>query len=424
MARAGTGPETVSAAAAVSMARAHVITAATAAVALTATAAAAASCAADSNASADATLAGTGNPQLPELSWGEGDSGGHAVRFGEPGSLGFRMMFLDRRDRIVSPWHNIPLYGENSWLNCVCATPSGSWLKHEFAPEEYTPLRVAPKRGEPSHFCDNATWNLGLLPQTWQDPEELVEEFPGMMGCGSPLEVIDVSGGLPANLGQVYTIKPLGVIPVVREAGLAWVVVGIGAGDLLASLMNHVDDVYALLPGTMESVIHWLTICDTTEPGDPPAVLASDDSYGADKALEVIAQAHAAWQLFLHSNVQPEPWRPDLDVFSTNVLQACWRKYTDGQSAVVLPVSCERRDESVPGDAYNGDEMLGAGSVGFGAVDGDMADEEGVERDARGSGGAGKGVRLLHGIPAALRAVRGGTAAAVRMGRGPVRGAL
>ncbi|CAI5510255.1 unnamed protein product [Closterium sp. Naga37s-1] len=170
-------------------------------------------------------------------------------------------------------------------------------------------------------------------------------------------------------------------------------------------------------------------------------MLASDDSYGADKALEVIAQAHAAWQLFLHSNVQPEPWRPDLDVFSTNVLQACWRKYTDGQSAAVLPVSCEKREEGVPGDAYNGDEMLGVGSVGFGAVGGGMAEEDGIGRDARGKDvveagsrrgsekvpeGRSKGGRLSRISPSAVApttATATATAAAAADGRVPEAGA-
>ncbi|GJP67685.1 hypothetical protein CLOP_g24478 [Closterium sp. NIES-67] len=285
----------------------------------------------------------------------------------------------------------------------------GKLGKTRLCPEEYTPLRVPPKGGDPSHFRDNATWNLGLLPQTWQDPEEPVEGFAGMTGCGGPVEVIDVSGGLPAELGQVYTIKPLGVIPVVREGGLAWVVVGIGTGDLLASLVNHVDDVYALLPGTMEAVMHWLAICDATEPGDRQALIATDDSFGTEKALEVVAEAHAAWQLFLHSNVQPEPWRPDLDVFSTHVLQACWRKYTDGQSTVALPVSCERREERLTGDADSADKSLEGGLMGLDSswVESPAGVEKGVAAAAGSRRGSekvprSKGGRLGRTSPSAV----------------------
>ncbi|CAI5973334.1 unnamed protein product [Closterium sp. NIES-64] len=253
-------------------------------------------------------------------------------------------MFLDNGGHIVSPWHNIPLYGKNTWLNFVCTTPRGTWAKHDFAPEEYTPLRVTPnsRNGEPSHFARDAPWHIGSLPQTWQDPEEEVDEFGGVSGCGTALEVLDLSRR-PAKLGQVHTVKPIGAIPVVREEGLAWVVVAIGGGDPVAHMVNELDELPEFMPGRLEEIYAWLAVCDATSAADKPSFLPRMRvaEQGAERALGVVAQANAAWQLFLHAHVQPDPWLPEFDVFATNILQACWRKYTDDHSRTILPISSD-----------------------------------------------------------------------------------
>lgn len=144
-----------------------------------------------------ASREGSGVPTVPRAPSGDTDADADtdscsgAVHFGAPGSVGFRMLFLDGVRRVVSPWHDLPLFvqprdpktdagvhpgagsgagaagvvsgsagprGESSgggtWLSVVCTTPGGSRLKHEVAFEPYTPLRVSVKRGQ------NDSWHM------------------------------------------------------------------------------------------------------------------------------------------------------------------------------------------------------------------------------------------------------------------------
>lgn len=277
-------------------------------------------------------------PLEPESSWGE-DDGGYVVPFGNPGTLSFRMLFIDKDDHVISPWHNIPLFGKNSLLNAVCTTPPDTWVKYEFAQEEYTPLKIVKRNRKPSHFSTNAFLRHGLLPQTYQDPsDKSTAGFRDLPGCGTPLEVIDV-GRKSSRVGQVYTVKPLGALPVARQGRIWWTIIAIAGDDPLAHLIKNMDDLHLFMPGTVEKIKTWLVERECMNSDEDRPVLACKREPGSDKALMVVAQANAAWQLYVDSNIQPEPWLPNADALEANVLESIWRKYTNKESEASIPRS-------------------------------------------------------------------------------------
>lgn len=112
------------------------------------------------------------------------------MEFGRPGTLHYRMLFLDDTGKEVSPWHSIPLHGRDGLLTFICKSPRGTWAEYEVAEhEEYNPLRIHNRRGCPAHFAENTQWNVGFLPETYGDPDQLNEEYGGLASDGKPLEV-------------------------------------------------------------------------------------------------------------------------------------------------------------------------------------------------------------------------------------------
>lgn len=71
--------------------------------------------------------------------------------------------------------------------------------------------------------------NYGAFPQTWEDPDH---EEDGLGGDNDPLDVVDV-GSKPCQVGDVYTVRVLGVLGMVDGGEMDWkvVVARSGAAD-------------------------------------------------------------------------------------------------------------------------------------------------------------------------------------------------
>ena len=189
------------------------------------------------------------------------------MEFGRPGTLHYRMLFLDDTGKEVSPWHSIPLHGRDGLLTFICKSPIGTWAEYEVAEdEEYNPLRIRNRRGSPSHFAENTSWNVGFLPETYGDPDQLDEEYGGLALDGKPLEVFDV-GSRAMLCGDVYLVKPLAAFAAIEGQRLAWKVVAIAASDVLADRIHSIEDLQAVLPGTLETLRDWMRTYHCLKPG-------------------------------------------------------------------------------------------------------------------------------------------------------------
>ncbi|GJP38805.1 hypothetical protein CLOM_g23214 [Closterium sp. NIES-68] len=293
------------------------------------------------------------------------------LQFGTPGSSSFRMIFLHSTHRhILSPWHDIPLYDPDCLFHCISAAPAGTWLPHDFAPEDYNPLRCAALIGSaslgspdasgslagggpgeteatslvPRHFSRNCPWSLGLLPQTRQDPDDLCDELPDAAGEEQPIEVIEISGS-EIDLGEVISVKPLAAFAVASATGktFAWKVVAISGNCPVASVLESLEDVEASFPGSLSDIREWLRTRDVLQSnGRSTAGLPFvSEPLGPGHAHAVVARANATWQLFVDQNVPAEPWAPPPSALNGSFLEGIWkRKYMgDCVPSAAIPVS-------------------------------------------------------------------------------------
>ncbi|CAI7807238.1 unnamed protein product [Closterium sp. NIES-54] len=281
------------------------------------------------------------------------------------------MIFLHATHRhILSPCHDIPLYDPDCLFHCISAAPAGTWLPHDFAPEDYNPLSCATSLDSatsgifdalggssggasegtkvsaavPKHFSTNCPWSLGLLPQTRQDPDDTCDELPNVPGDERPIEVIEISGS-EIGLGEVVSVKPLAAFAVASPTGksFAWKVVAISGNCPVASVLESMEDVEASFPGSLNDIREWLRTRDVLQSNgrhaaDLPFV---SEPLGPERAHAVVARANATWQLFVDQNVPAEPWAPPAAVLNGSFLESIWkRKYMgDCAPSAAIPVS-------------------------------------------------------------------------------------
>ncbi|XP_010271538.1 PREDICTED: soluble inorganic pyrophosphatase 6, chloroplastic-like [Nelumbo nucifera] len=214
---------------------------------------------------------------------------------GHPETLDYRVFFLDKSGRKVSPWHDIPLHLGGGIFNFIVEIPKNTSAKMEVATDEpYTPIKQDTKKGKLRYYPYNIDWNYGLLPQTWEDPSFSNSEVEGALGDNDPVDVVEI-GGTQGKIGQILSIKPLAALAMIDEGELDWKIVAISLDDPRASLVNDVHDVEKHFPGTLTAIRNWFR--DYKIPDGKPANKFGLGNKAANKeyALKVITETNESW---------------------------------------------------------------------------------------------------------------------------------
>eukprot|EP00271_Cylindrocystis_brebissonii_P013562 TRINITY_DN334_c0_g1_i1.p1 TRINITY_DN334_c0_g1~~TRINITY_DN334_c0_g1_i1.p1 ORF type:complete len:767 (-),score=104.33 TRINITY_DN334_c0_g1_i1:1723-4023(-) len=292
-----------------------------------------------------------------------------SIEFGVTGSANYRALFVDvNKKSLISPWHDIELYGSGGHLACVCSTPAGEWVRYEPANNEpFNPLVVkkataggrsgkavvaggkaggksGKKRVQLARFADNAPWNHGFLSQTWAAAND---------GAG-PLQVVEIGAERMRQTGEVYYVKPLGAFPVDEgEASLTWKILAIAADDPMAPLLWDWSDLNKQLPGILGLIRDWLRTCLCSQAGDKENILHIQKPAKLSQTLAKITEHHESWQLF-QAKRQASVLPPSVPL-SPHSLEATWQQYTapkdPGLPLLTIPLTCPSLDSTVLFDA-------------------------------------------------------------------------
>ena len=137
----------------------------------------------------------------------------------------------------VSPWHDFPLNAGPGQFYFVTEIPKMTTAKFEVQLEiEGNPIMQDTKKGKPRHYAGPMFWNYGMLPRTWEDDTEEMDDEEGYTGDGDPLDVVEI-GSRQLGLGSVTKVKPLGALAQIDEHDLDWKIIAI---SLEASSMHAV----------------------------------------------------------------------------------------------------------------------------------------------------------------------------------------
>ncbi|KAG0171187.1 Inorganic pyrophosphatase [Apophysomyces sp. BC1034] len=234
-----------------------------------------------------------------------------------------RRVYIERDGKIVSPFHDIPLFAneDQTVFNMVVEIPRWTNAKIEIATgEKLNPLKQDIKKGKP-RFVRNCfpykgyVWNYGALPQTWEDPT-MVNSEVNARGDNDPIDVCEI-GSQVGYTGQVKQVKALGVLALLDEGEMDWKIIAIDINDPLADKVNDIHDVERYFPGLLDLSRQWLKIYKIPD-GKPANEFAFGGEY-KDKAFatSVILETHEAWKRLIQGKV---PCKADThDIAVTNI---------------------------------------------------------------------------------------------------------
>ncbi|CAB3408999.1 unnamed protein product [Caenorhabditis bovis] len=287
--------------------------------------------------------------QVSGMSNGSGDSATYeTIERGTLYGLDYRV-FIKGPDGIISPWHDIPLYADetNKIFNMVVEIPRWSNAKMEMATKEaFSPIKQDEKKGKP-RFVHNIfphkgyIWNYGALPQTWEDPNHLVPDT-GAKGDNDPIDVIEI-GSRVATRGAVLHVKILGTLALIDEGETDWKLVAIDVNDEVASQLNDIEDVEKVFPGLLKASVEWFR--NYKIPAGKPANEFAFNGEFKNRAYahKVIAETNSFWKKLIK-----EP-SPQLNTVS-RVTEAVHQATNDAADAALNSVPPAAGSASFPID--------------------------------------------------------------------------
>jgi len=224
------------------------------------------------------------------------------VVVGAPNTLEHRVFLQDKSGTILSPFHDIPLYANESRnvFNMIVEIPRWTNAKLEISKSDaFNPIKQDVKKGK-LRFVRNCfphhgyIWNYGAFPQTWEDPAHMHAETKAQ-GDNDPLDVCEI-GEAVGYTGQVKQVKILGIMALLDEGETDWKVIVIDVNDPLASKLNDIEDVERHLPGLIRATNEWFRIYKIPD-GKPENQFAfSGEAKNKKYALEIILECHEAWK--------------------------------------------------------------------------------------------------------------------------------
>lgn len=223
-------------------------------------------------------------------------------QIGAKNTLEYRAYIKDPSGKIVSPFHDIPLFAnpEKTILNMVVEIPRWSNAKLEISKEEeFNPILQDTKKGK-LRFVRNCfphkgyIWNYGAFPQTWEDPNHQHPDTKAY-GDNDPLDVCEI-GEAVGYTGQIKQVKVLGVMALLDDGETDWKIIAIDVKDPHAAKVNDIEDVERHFPGLLRATNEWFRIYKIPD-GKPENQFAfSGESKNKAYAQDIIRQCQEAWE--------------------------------------------------------------------------------------------------------------------------------
>lgn len=221
------------------------------------------------------------------------------VQYGTEHTESFRVYLKhNKNDRIISPFHDIPLYVDKTRgiVNILVEIPRWTHAKMEVNKKEmFNPIVQDRKNGKLRYVHSmfpyrGYVWNYGALPQTWDDPTEIDEQV-GYKGDNDPLDIIEL-GTSKKEIGCVARAKVLGALGLIDDGEADWKIVTIDVNDELA---GQLDDIGDLDPFVLGVTRDWFRLYKVPD-GKKENEFVQDGKFFDKKfALEIIEKSNKAW---------------------------------------------------------------------------------------------------------------------------------
>ncbi|VVU95386.1 Inorganic pyrophosphatase [seawater metagenome] len=204
-------------------------------------------------------------------------------------------IYFKVKNKLISPWHDIPLYNSNNTLNFICEIPKWTRAKMEINKElDYNPIKQDISNGKLREYkWGDMMFNYGAFPQTWENPD-IVDNNTKKKGDDDPLDAIEI-GSLQLKTGQVIQVKVICILGMIDENETDWKVIVINTKDPLAKKINNITTLKKYQPGILDAIRTWLRNYKTSEGKSKNKFAFKGEYKNKTFANKIIKETHNEW---------------------------------------------------------------------------------------------------------------------------------
>jgi len=224
---------------------------------------------------------------------------------GTVGTKDYRQYF-QKNGTCISPWHDIPIRtaseSNKPLYHAIIEISKMTKAKMEVAmKEENNPIVQDIKKEKLREYHGPIFWNYGMIPQTWEDPEDVHSNLK-VSGDNDPVDIVEI-GSSSLRSGSIIEFKPLGALAMIDDGELDWKIIGIDTEDSLASQLHCVDDIRRLLPGTISGIREWFRWYKTPDGKPLNAFGYNEKCLQAEDAIKILDETHLMWKALYDGKV-------------------------------------------------------------------------------------------------------------------------
>ncbi|ATY65832.1 Inorganic pyrophosphatase [Cordyceps militaris] len=241
-------------------------------------------------------------------------------------------VWLEQDGNPISFWHDIPLFPQgnvSNIINMYVEIPRWTDAKIETKRNEpLNPIFHDDKKNKPRFVFSvwpqkTYPFNYGSIPQTWED-STVIHNFTGYIGDNDPMDVFDVSSLEPPYVGQLKQVKVLGGLAMIdvsltrnyrktfdayainhQENTTDWKVLAIDIKDPIASMVNNVDDLEVLRPGSKQTFYDWFIYYKVIK-GSGKNFIYGGKFQDPATMLSTIGESHDFWLKLMRGKTQKD----------------------------------------------------------------------------------------------------------------------
>ena len=196
--------------------------------------------------------------------------------------------YFYQNNNIISPWHDLH-YKDNNNYNFICEIPKLTKKKIELCKHlEFNPFVHDIKNNEYRYYHQPIYWNYGFIPQTWENPENKIENYGG---DNDPLDFIDISS-VKLEIGGIYNVKILGSICLLDDNEIDWKIIGINKSDIESKKYNDIQDLPNYIKNGIREWFRWYKYSD----GILNSYLYNEEYFGKEYTIKIIEEYHLQWK--------------------------------------------------------------------------------------------------------------------------------
>lgn len=254
-------------------------------------------------------------------------------------------VYITLDGKVVSPFHDIPVYADQDHINVVNEIPRFENAKFEINKErKMNPIIQDLKKGKPRFVanifpCKGYPWNYGAIPQTWEDPG-VKDTSTNSFGDDDPLDVIEI-GNVKKEIGEVYVARIIGCLGLIDSGECDWKIIVIDVRDENAKHINDVNDLKIKFPGLQNVTYNWFMNYKLADNKPKNSFLDYGELKNKDFAKDIIKECHESWKKMMKTE-------SETSISRANAFQ---KEHRDTEDVTIN--GTEGSDEAVP-DHLNG----------------------------------------------------------------------